>query len=278
MISLSPTANNQSRITNHELPLTKHKPMRKRIVAGNWKMNKNFFEAEELVAQLAESLQEHKSENKIVIICPPFPYLELATDIAEEANFSVGAQNVYPEDSGAFTGEISPSMLESMQVEYCIIGHSERRKYFNENHEFLARKLDALLKHGIKPVFCCGELLPEREAGNHFSVVEKQLNDSLFHLTKKEMPEVVIAYEPVWAIGTGVNATPEQAQEMHAFIRRLIAGKYSEKLSADITILYGGSCNAKNAAELFGKPDVDGGLIGGASLKVEEFLTIIRAL
>jgi len=241
-------------------------------------MNKNFLEAEELVAQVAEALETRKLDNKIVILCPPYPYLELATDIAEDAKFSVGAQNVYPEDSGAFTGEISPLMLESMEVEYCIIGHSERRKYFNESHEFLAQKLDALLKHDIKPIFCCGELLPERKAKKHFKVVEKQLNDSLFHLAKEDMAQVVIAYEPVWAIGTGVNATAEQAQEMHAFIRGLIAEKYSKKLASGISILYGGSCNAKNAMELFSNPDVDGGLIGGASLKSEEFLAIVDAL
>jgi len=249
--------------------------MRKKIVAGNWKMNKTFLEAEELVAQVAEALESRKMENKTVVLCPPFPYLELATDIAEEANFSVGAQNVYPEDSGAFTGEVSPSMLVSMEVEYCIIGHSERRKYFGESHEFLTRKLDALLKHNIIPIFCCGEVLPERKAKKHFKVVEKQLDESLFHLKKDEIAMVVIAYEPVWAIGTGVNATPQQAQEMHAFIRSLIAKKYSQKLADEIPILYGGSCNSKNAKELFSNPDVDGGLIGGASLKAEDFIGIV---
>ncbi|MCX6285934.1 MAG: triose-phosphate isomerase [Bacteroidetes bacterium] len=252
--------------------------MRQKIVAGNWKMNKTFLEAEELVAQVAEALEKRNLSNTAVVLCPPFPYLELATDIAKEAKFSVGAQNVYPDDSGAFTGEVSPPMLASMEVEYCIIGHSERRKYFTESHEFLARKLDALLRHKIIPVFCCGEVLPERVAKKHFKVVEKQLNESLFHLKKNDMAKVVIAYEPVWAIGTGMNATPEQAQEMHAFIRGLIEKKYSKKLAEEITILYGGSCNAKNAKELFVKPDVDGGLIGGASLKAEEFIAIVDSL
>ncbi len=252
--------------------------MRTKIVAGNWKMNKTFLEAEELVAQVAEALDTRKLDNKTVVLCPPFPYLELATDIAKDAKFSVGAQNVYPDDSGAFTGEVSPPMLKSMEVEYCIIGHSERRKYFAESNEFLAGKLDGLLKHDIIPIFCCGEVLPEREAKKHFKVVEKQLNESLFHLKKNEMSRVVVAYEPVWAIGTGVNATPEQAQEMHAFIRSLIAKKYSKKLADDVTILYGGSCNAKNAKELFSNPDVDGGLIGGASLKAVDFLAIVDAL
>jgi triosephosphate isomerase (TIM) len=252
--------------------------MRKKIVAGNWKMNKTFLEAEELIAAVAEALETRKLDNKIVVVCPPFPFLELATDIAEESEFSVGAQNVYPDDSGAFTGEVSPPMLASMEVEYCIIGHSERRKYFNESHSFLAHKLNGLLKHNIKPIFCCGELLPEREAGKHFKVVEKQLKESLFHLNKDEISDVVIAYEPVWAIGTGVNATSAQAQEMHAFIRGLVAKKYTKKLSEEISILYGGSCNAKNARELFSNPDVDGGLIGGASLKAEDFLTIFDSL
>ncbi|MEI7492199.1 MAG: triose-phosphate isomerase [Bacteroidota bacterium] len=252
--------------------------MRTKIVAGNWKMNKTFLEAEELVAQVAEAMDTRKLDNKAVVLCPPFPYLELATDIAKDAKFSVGAQNVYPDDSGAYTGEVSPPMLKSMEVEYCIIGHSERRKYFAESNEFLAGKLDGLLKHDIIPIFCCGEVLPEREAKKHFKVVEKQLNESLFHLKKNEMAKVVVAYEPVWAIGTGVNATPEQAQEMHAFIRGLIGKKYSKKIADDITILYGGSCNAKNAKELFSNPDVDGGLIGGASLKAVDFLAIVDAL
>jgi triosephosphate isomerase len=249
--------------------------MRQKIVAGNWKMNKNFLEAEELVAQIAEGLEIENLEGKLVVLCPPYPYLELATDIAEDASFEVGAQNVYPADSGAFTGEISPSMLASLEVAFCIVGHSERRKYFAESAEFLARKVDALLSHGIIPIFCCGELLPEREAGRHFEVVEQQLAASLFHLGNDDIKKVVIAYEPVWAIGTGVNASPAQAQEMHAFIRSLLAGKYSEKLSQEISILYGGSCNAANARELFANPDVDGGLIGGASLKAPEFLQIV---
>jgi triosephosphate isomerase len=250
---------------------------RKKIVAGNWKMNKNFAEAEDLLAEIAEALDLSMPENTEVVLCPPFPYLEMATDIAEEAAFSIGAQNVYPADSGAFTGEISPVMLASLEVDYCIVGHSERRKYFQESHPFLAQKVDALLLHGIIPIFCCGEVLPEREAGRHFDVVSRQLEESLFHLEPDSFSNVVIAYEPVWAIGTGVNATPDQAQEMHAFIRGLVAKKYGEKPASDIRILYGGSCNAKNAKELFSQADVDGGLIGGASLKAEEFIQIIHS-
>ena len=248
--------------------------MRKQIVAGNWKMNKTFSEAETLITEIAEALDDADLKDAEVVLCPPALYLEMATDVAFESNFKVGAQNVYPEDSGAFTGEISPPMLKELNVTYCIIGHSERRKYFHETNEFLQRKVDALLKHGIRPIFCCGEVLPEREANQHFKVVEKQVTDSLFHLSPDAFREVVIAYEPVWAIGTGVTATKEQAQEMHAFIRGLIATKYDGNTANETTILYGGSCNGKNARELFAQPDVDGGLIGGASLKTEEFLHI----
>jgi len=251
--------------------------MRKKIVAGNWKMNKNFFDAEELMADIAEALEVSKPENAEVVLFPPYLYLEMATDIAAESSFSVGAQNVYPLACGAFTGEIRAVMLKSLEVEYCIVGHSERRKYFQERHAFLAQKVDALLAHELIPIFCCGEVLPEREAGKHFDVVRKQLEESIFHLGTGAFSKVVIAYEPVWAIGTGVNATPAQAQEMHAFIRGLIAQKYGDKTASETRILYGGSCNAKNARELFSQPDVDGGLIGGASLKAEEFIEIIHS-
>jgi triosephosphate isomerase len=252
--------------------------MRKKIVAGNWKMNKSFFEAEELIADIADALENIELTNTEIVVCPPYVYLEMATDIAEESNIKVGAQNVNENDSGAFTGEISAFMLQSMEVGYCIIGHSERRKYFSEDNALLKRKVDALLKHEIRPIFCCGELLAEREAGHHFDVVRTQLEESLFNLSSKQFQQVCIAYEPVWAIGTGVNASPEQAQEMHAFIRQLIARKYDYQVANETSILYGGSCNAKNAAELFARKDVDGGLIGGASLKSEEFIQIIKSL
>ena len=248
--------------------------MRKKIVAGNWKMNKVFSEAETLITEIADALDEAVLNDTEVVICPPSIYLEMACDVAFDSNFSVGAQNIYPADSGAFTGEISPLMLKELAVEYCIIGHSERRQYFNESNDFLQKKVDALLKNGIKPIFCIGEVLQERQANQHFGVVKKQLDESLFHLINTDFLKVVIAYEPVWAIGTGITATKEQAQEMHAYIRQLIAEKYSPIVAAETTILYGGSCNGKNAAELFSQPDVDGGLIGGASLKVEEFIKI----
>jgi triosephosphate isomerase len=251
--------------------------MRKKIVAGNWKMNKTFSQAETLITEIADALDDVDLKDAEVVLCPPALYLEMTTDVAFESNFKVGAQNIYPEDSGAFTGEISPLMLKELNVNYCIIGHSERRKYFHESNEFLQRKVDSLLKHGVSPIFCCGEVLPEREAGQHFSVVKKQLEESLFHLPVEAFLNVVIAYEPVWAIGTGVTATKEQAQEMHAFIRGLIAVKFDGATASDTSILYGGSCNGKNARELFAQPDVDGGLIGGASLKADEFLQIVTS-
>jgi triosephosphate isomerase (TIM) len=252
--------------------------MRKKIVAGNWKMNKTFSEAEELIADIADAIEELELINTEVVVCPPFVYLEMATDIADESELQVGGQNVNDNDSGAFTGEISASMMQSMEVGYCIIGHSERRKYFSENNALLKRKVDAVLKHEVRPIFCCGELLAEREAGHHFDVVKTQLEGSLFHLSADQFLQAVIAYEPVWAIGTGVNASPGQAQEMHSFIRQLIAHQYNPDIAEETSILYGGSCNAKNAAELFAQKDVDGGLIGGASLNAEEFIQIIKSL
>jgi len=212
-----------------------------------------------------------------VVVCTPAVYLELATDQALDNELLVGAQNISNFEEGAYTGEISAKMLDSMGVEYSIIGHSERRKYFEESHEVLAEKVNMALKHDVSPIFCCGEVLPEREAGAHFDVVKKQLDESLFHLNPTDFGNVVIAYEPVWAIGTGVTASPEQAQEMHAYIRGLVREKYNEEIAENTTILYGGSCNAKNAKELFANPDVDGGLIGGASLKANDFNQIIQS-
>ncbi len=251
--------------------------MRTQIVAGNWKMNKLFEEADDLINNIVELIKSHEFENTAVIVCPPSPYLELATDQAYENDLYVGAQNISNFESGAYTGEVSAAMLESMGVDYCIIGHSERRKYFNESHEILAEKVNVALKHNIIPIFCCGELLPEREAEKHFDIIEAQLEDSFFHLKKGDFDNIVIAYEPVWAIGTGVTASPEQAQEMHHFIRGLIAHKYDISTAENTPILYGGSCNGKNAKDLFANADVDGGLIGGASLKSDEFIQIIQS-
>ncbi len=249
--------------------------MRTNIVAGNWKMNNTFKEADDLIFDIVKFIDDNPQDNASVILCPPAVYLEMATDHANESDVFIGAQNMSNYQSGAYTGEISAKMLASIGVEYSIIGHSERRKYFNESNEVLAEKVNMALKNDVIPIFCCGELLPERKAGNHFSVVQKQLNESLFMLNKADFANVVVAYEPVWAIGTGVTASPEQAQEMHKYIRGLIADKYDNETAENTTILYGGSCNAANSAELFSSKNVDGGLIGGASLKIQDFESII---
>ena len=252
--------------------------MRKHIVAGNWKMNKTFNEADDLVNELMEKLESTELDpNTLVIVCPPFPYLEMTSDYSDDSYFMVGAQNVSDQESGAYTGEVSAAMLESMEIDYCIVGHSERRAYYGETDEIVARKVDQLLKHNLRPIVCCGEVLEEREGNRQFDVVKKQITDGLFHLSADEFSNVVIAYEPVWAIGTGKTATPDQAQEMHAFIRNLIAEKYGDEVAENTSILYGGSCKPSNAKELFANKDVDGGLIGGASLKADDFLAIATA-
>ncbi|MDD4848534.1 MAG: triose-phosphate isomerase [Bacteroidales bacterium] len=252
--------------------------MRQKIVAGNWKMNKDFEDAEVLLDDIYNAQLKYKGDVQ-VIVCPPTLYLELATDYAndeemDEAPFGVGAQNVSEYVKGAYTGEISAQMLASMGITHCIVGHSERRKYFGETDKIIAEKINLLLSYSMQPIYCCGEVLEEREAGKHIEVVAKQIQSALFHLTPEEFSNIIIAYEPVWAIGTGKNATPEQAQEMHDIIRKLILEKYGNEVANDTSILYGGSCNAKNARELFAMPDVDGGLIGGASLIAEDFLKI----
>ena len=252
--------------------------MRKNIVAGNWKMNKSFDEADDLVNGIMTLLEEKQlPDNTMMIVCPPFPYLELCTDYSNDSYFMVGAQNVNDNDKGAYTGEVSASMLKSLEIEYCIVGHSERRAYYGETDAIVARKVDQLLKNEIHPIVCCGEVLEEREAGNQFDVVRRQITDGLFHLTPEQFGEIIIAYEPVWAIGTGKTATPQQAQEIHAFIRSLIAEKYGKEVAENTSILYGGSCKPSNAKELFANPDVDGGLIGGASLQAEDFVNIAMA-
>jgi len=248
--------------------------MRKNIVAGNWKMNNTFDEADALVSDIMTALETKELGQTMMIICPPFPYLEMCTDYSNDSYFAVGAQNVSDQEKGAFTGEVSAAMLESMEVGYCIVGHSERRAYYGETDAIVARKVDQLLKHEIRPIVCCGEVLEEREANKQFDVVRRQINDGLFHLSAEQFGQLVIAYEPVWAIGTGKTATPEQAQEMHAFIRGLIAEKYGKEVADNTSILYGGSCKPSNAKELFANPDVDGGLIGGASLKADDFVNI----
>ncbi len=251
--------------------------MRSKIVAGNWKMNQTFEKADELLYQIGEKLEDNLPKNVELVICPPALYLELATDFAQEIEFKIGAQNVSEYDNGAYTGEISAQMLSSMDMDYCIVGHSERRKYFGESSDVLSTKVQRLLEYGIQPIFCVGEQLEERESNKYFDIVKSQISEGIFNLSLSEFSNVVIAYEPVWAIGTGKTASPEQAQEMHAYIRNLVSDKYGVEMADETTILYGGSCNAKNAKELFSQTDVDGGLIGGAALNAEDFITIANS-
>ena len=251
--------------------------MRRNIVAGNWKSNELFSQADELINDIAEGLREFDNTDVDVIVCPPFPYLELVGDASEDVEFFVGAQNVSKFDNGAFTGEVSAKMLQSMNIDYCIVGHSERRKYSNETNQDVAEKVNKLLEADINPIVCVGESLEQREAGTHFELIRSQVSEGLFHLDCEQIKRTVIAYEPVWAIGTGKTATKEQAQEVHAFIRAMLAEKYSDDVAQEVSILYGGSCNAKNARELFAQTDVDGGLIGGASLKAADFIEIARS-
>lgn len=251
--------------------------MRKKIVAGNWKMNKTAEEAVALVKELSSILSsEHKGDSAI-LICVPFPYLTTIKEVAKDTSISVGAQNCSQYDWGAYTGETSAPMLASIKIDHVILGHSERRQYFGEDEKTIAAKVDAALKHGITPLFCCGEPLEVREAEKHFDLVRQQVADGLFHLNAESIQKVVIAYEPVWAIGTGKTASAAQAQEMHALIRQQLASQYGKAVADVIKILYGGSVKADNAAELFSCADVDGGLVGGASLKAREFAEIVKA-
>lgn len=248
--------------------------MRKKIVAGNWKMNTLLKDGMEL-AKAVEKLEKDKQSDALLIIAPPYTHLSKVNELID--NVKLAAQNCASEESGAYTGEISPDMLVSAGVEYVIIGHSERRSYYKEDDALLNKKTKLALAKGLKPIFCCGEVLEEREQGKLFDVIRKQLTVGLADLNKGDMSKVVIAYEPVWAIGTGVVASPDQAQEMHKFIRDLLVELFGKEVAEDMTILYGGSCKPSNAAELFANPDVDGGLIGGASLKAEDFLGIANA-
>lgn len=257
--------------------------MRKKIVAGNWKMNKTFDEASALLSEVVnlvndEVVETAKRGDVTVVICPPSIYLTMAQQyIPLGGRIRLGAQNCSEKESGAYTGEVSAAMLKSVGVAYVIVGHSERRHYFGETNAQVAEKVNMVLANGLIPIVCGGESLELRENGNYVGFVKGQLTDSLFHLSAEEFANVVIAYEPIWAIGTGLTASSVQVQDMHFEIRRHIADKYGEAVAQDITILYGGSANEKNAADLFAQPDVDGGLIGGASLKSREFTNIIRA-
>ncbi len=252
--------------------------MRKQIAAANWKMNLTLQEANELLDEIAgKNIQ--LSGDQEAVFGVPFPYLLLAKDkLKNSKNFFIAAQNCYTKESGAYTGEVSAPILASCNIEYVIIGHSERREYFTENNFTLSQKIDVCLKNNLKPIFCCGESLAIREGGTQNEYVETQLKESLLHLDATEIANFVIAYEPIWAIGTGKTASSEQAQEMHAHIRNVLSEKYGNDVAQSISILYGGSVKAANAKEIFGKPDVDGGLVGGASLVALEFVEIIKSL
>jgi triosephosphate isomerase (TIM) len=252
--------------------------MRKQIAAANWKMNLTFQQGERLLDDILNAditLKDHQQ----AVFAVPFPYLLMArSEVEEQKNYYVAAQNCYHRKNGAFTGEISVEMLHSLAVPYCVIGHSERREYFSETNTMLADKVNLCLDNFITPIFCCGESLSIREAGAQNQFVETQLKESLFHLSAEKIKGVVIAYEPIWAIGTGKTATTDQAQEMHAHLRSILSKQYGNDVAGNISILYGGSVKANNARELFSCRDVDGGLVGGASLVADDFIQIIRAL
>ena len=253
--------------------------MRKLIVAGNWKMNTGIEEGTKLAADINHYLNsKHLPSHKKVIISPPYTHLYSVSKVIDPSLIILSAQNCAATENGAYTGEISAKMLKEIGVKAVILGHSERRQYFKEDSEVLLKKIKMALKYDLDIIFCVGESLEQRENKTYFDVIEKQIKDTLFHLDEKEINKVVIAYEPVWAIGTGKTATPDQAQEMHEFIRKLIKDKYGEKIANETSILYGGSCKPGNAKEIFGKKDVDGGLIGGAALKAGDFEKIIEAI
>lgn len=250
--------------------------MRNKIVAGNWKMNKNSEETEDLLNELIDKLPNDKEVQ--VIVAPTFINLASAVDHLEFTNIDVAAQNMHQNENGAYTGEISADMLKSVGVNTVILGHSERRAIFNETDSLIADKVTTALKHEMNVIFCFGEELKDRQDKQHFNIVENQLRDGLFHIANESWSKIVLAYEPVWAIGTGETASPEQAQEMHAFIRETVRHTFGSDIAEDVSILYGGSVKPDNAKEIFGKPDVDGGLIGGAALKADDFVAIVNAI
>ena len=252
--------------------------MRTKIVAGNWKLNYDKKTTNKFIKSLKKSVDKLPLKNTRVIIAPTFVNLSSAVEKVEKSNIEVVAQNMHQATFGAFTGEISADMLKAVGVNTVILGHSERRTYFNETDQALAEKVNTILEKGMETIFCFGELLEDRKSDNHFEVVESQLKNALFHLEAKDWKSIILAYEPVWAIGTGETASPEQAQEMHAFIRSIIEKKYNKEVAEKVSILYGGSVKPANAEEIFSKPDVDGGLIGGAALKVDDFTAIIAAI
>lgn len=251
--------------------------MRLKIVAGNWKMNKTPGEANQLASEIVGMVSDESTDQVKVILCPPSPYLAQIKALTGKTGISVGGQNCSEHEWGAYTGEVSAAMLAAMEIPYVILGHSERRQYFGETGVLIKRKVDAALANKVIPIFCCGEPLQVREQGAHIKLIKTQVEESLFHLEPDALRKVIVAYEPVWAIGTGKTASAEQAQEMHAVIREQLSSRYGNELAGDVSVLYGGSVKADNAGELFACPDVDGGLVGGASLKSREFTDIIKA-
>ncbi|SFC83302.1 triosephosphate isomerase (TIM) [Flexibacter flexilis DSM 6793] len=253
--------------------------MRQKIVAGNWKMNKDLERGLELVSEVVNMVKDEVTSSVTVVLCPPFVHLTSVNKlIAGQSNIKLGAQNCHQKASGAYTGEVSAEMLKSVGTEYVILGHSERREYFQESNEQLAEKVNISLANGLLPIFCCGESLDLRQNGDFVGFVTNQLTESLFHLSAEDFGKIVIAYEPIWAIGTGLTATAQQAQDMHAAIRKHLAGKYGQAVADATPILYGGSAKPSNAVELFSCPDVDGGLIGGASLASRDFTDVVKAI
>lgn len=247
---------------------------RKKIVAGNWKMNNGLQETEILINEL---LAETNHSGCEVMVAPSFVSLKTAIDSLNDNDIEVVSQNVHQSNDGAYTGEVSAKMLSSIGIKTTIIGHSERREYFNETHEVLKNKVDISLQNSIKIIFCFGEELKDRKTNNHFNIISNQISESLFHLSSSDWDNIILAYEPIWAIGTGETASSDQVQEMHSFIRNFIAQKYSNELAQKISILYGGSVKPNNAKEIFSMTDVDGGLIGGASLKSKDFFSIVNS-
>lgn len=251
--------------------------MRKKIVAGNWKCNTTVKEGVELAKNVNELVLSKGAKDVVVVLGVPFTHLTSVIDVVDSKRIDVSSQNCAAEPKGAYTGEVSAAMVKSTGATYVILGHSERREYYHETSEILNKKLALVLEQGLTPIYCCGEALSIREAGTQNAYVKKQLEETIFLLPVEKFSKIAIAYEPIWAIGTGVTASTQQAQDMLAYIRGLIAEKYGKEVATEISILYGGSCNASNAAELFSQADIDGGLIGGASLKAEDFLAIINA-
>ncbi len=249
--------------------------MRKKIIAGNWKMNKNLSESISLISGIKNGIPQNVGAE--VIVCPPFTSLETVHSLIEDAPISLGAQNMYFENNGAFTGEISADMLKSVGCKFVILGHSERRHIFGETDEIVNKKIKQAVNNGLNPIFCVGETLEERESGKEFEIIEKQITSGLSGISAEDFNKIVIAYEPVWAIGTGKTASPEQAQEIHKFIRELISKLYSQLHAENVRILYGGSVKPNNAADLLSQSDIDGALVGGACLQAESFLQIIEA-